>query len=83
MWYIPKKDESKVKEVWEETRKVIKNGIRLQQKISHDRKGRAIFAYENNFPKSNFNKVAHVRNKARESEYFCENSNSVKLKKAC
>lgn len=81
MWYIPKKDESKVKEVWEETRKVIKNGIRLQQKISHDRKGRAIFAYENNFPKSNFNKVAHVRNKARESEYFCENSNSVKLKK--
>ena len=36
MWYIPKKDESKVKEVWEETRKVIKNGIRLQQKISQE-----------------------------------------------
>ena len=33
---IPKKDESKVKEVWEETRKVIKNGIRLQQKISQE-----------------------------------------------
>lgn len=37
--------------------------------------------YENNFPKSSFNKVAHVRNKAGESEYFCENANSVKLKK--
>ena len=36
--------------------------------------------YENNFPKSSFNKVAHVRNKAGESEYFCENANSVKLK---
>ena len=30
--------------------------------------------------KSSFNKVAHVRNKAGESEYFCENANSVKLK---
>lgn len=40
-----------------------------------------IFVYENNFPKSNFNKVAHVRNKAGESEYFCENANSVRLKK--
>lgn len=39
-----------------------------------------MFIYENNFPKSNFNKVAHVRNKAGESEYFCENTNSVKLK---
>ena len=45
-------------------------------------KKRLIFVYENNFPKSNFNKVAHVRNKAGESEYFCENGNSVKLKKA-
>ena len=40
-----------------------------------------IFVYENNFPKSNFNNVAHVRNKAGESEYFCENANSVRLKK--
>ena len=40
-----------------------------------------IFVYENNFPKSNFNKVAHVRNKAGESEYFGENGNSVRLKK--
>lgn len=81
IWYIPKKDEDKVKEVWKEARKVIKNGIKLQQKLSHDRKGRLIFVYENNFPKSNFNKVAHVRNKAGEREYFGENGNSVKLKK--
>lgn len=81
IWYIPKKDENKVKEVWKETRKVIKNGIKLRQKLSHDREKRLIFVYENNFPKSNFNKVAHVRNKAGESEYFCENGNSVKLKK--
>ena len=40
-----------------------------------------VFVYENNFPKSNFNNVAHVRNKAGESEYFCENANSVRLKK--
>ena len=80
IWYIPKKDISKVKEVWKETRKVIKNGIKLQQKLSHDREGRLIFVYENNFPKSNFNEVAHVRNKAGESEYFYENANSVKLK---
>ena len=44
-------------------------------------KKRLIFVYENNFPKSNFNKVAHVRNKAGESEYFGENGNSVRLKK--
>lgn len=81
IWYIPKKDEAKVKEVWKETRSVIKNGIVLQQKLLHDKNGRLIFAYENNFPKSSFNNVAHVRNKAGESEYFCENSNSVKLKK--
>lgn len=81
IWYIPKKDENNVKEVWKETRKVIKNGIKLQQKISHDRNGKLVFIYENNFPKSNFNKVAHVRNKANVSEYFCKNSNSVKLKK--
>lgn len=79
IWYIPKRDEKKVKEVWEETRKVIKNGIKLQQKLLHDKKGNRIFVYENNFPKSNFNKVAHVRNKASESEYFCENRNSVRL----
>ena len=60
---------------------IIKEGIKLQQKLSHDREGRLIFVYENNFPKSNFNKVAHVRNKAGESEYFCENANSVRLKK--
>ncbi|MSS62404.1 Sau3AI family type II restriction endonuclease [Velocimicrobium porci] len=81
IWYIPKKDENKVKEVWKETRKVIKNGIKLQQKLSHDKEGQLIFVYENNFPKSDFNKVAHVRNKAGESEYFCENGNSVRLKK--
>lgn len=81
VWYIPKKDINKVKEVWKETRKVIKNGIKLQQKLSHDRVGRLMYIYENNFPKSNFNKVAHVRNKAGESEYFCENANSVRLKK--
>ena len=81
IWYIPKKDENNVKEVWKETRKVIKNGIKFQQKISHDRNGKLVFIYENNFPKSNFNKVAHVRNKANVSEYFCKNSNSVKLKK--
>ena len=81
IWYIPKKDENKVKEVWKETRSVIKNGIVLQQRVSHDRNGRLIFTYENNFPKSKFNKVAHVRNKAGESEYFGENGNSVKLKK--
>jgi len=81
IWYIPKKDENKVKEVWKETRKVINNGIKLQQKLSHDREKRLIFVYENNFPKSNFNKVAHVRNKAGESEYFGENGNSVRLKK--
>lgn len=40
------------------------------------------FIYENNFPKSNFNGVAHVRNKAGASEYFCESVNSVKLKNA-
>lgn len=81
IWYMPKKDENKVKEVWKETREVIKNGIKLQQKLSHDKKGNLVFIYENNFPKSNFNKVAHVRNKATVSEYFCENSNSVRLKK--
>lgn len=81
IWYLPKKDVNKVKDVWKETRKVIKDGIKLQQKLSHDREGRLIFVYENNFPKSNFNKVAHVRNKAGESEYFCENANSVRLKK--
>lgn len=81
IWYIPKKDENKVKEVWKETRKVIKNGIKLRQKFSHDREGKLIFVYENNFPKSDFNKVAHVRNKAGKSEYFCENGNSVRLKK--
>ena len=81
IWYIPKKDVNKVKDVWEEARRVIKNGIKLQQKLSHDRAGRLIFIYENNFPKSSFNKVAHVRNKAGEGEYFCENANSVKLKK--
>lgn len=81
IWYIPKKDENKVKEVWKETIKVINNGIKLQQKLSHDREKRLIFVYENNFPKSNFNKVAHVRNKAGESEYFGENGNSVRLKK--
>ena len=80
IWYIPKKDVNKVKGVWKEARKVIKNGIKLQQKLSHDKAGRLIFVYENNFPKSSFNKVAHVRNKAGESEYFCENANSVKLK---
>lgn len=80
IWYIPKKDENKVKEVWKEARKVIKNGIKLQQKLSHDREGKLVFKYENNFPKSDFNKVAHVRNKAGESEYFCENTNSVRLK---
>lgn len=80
IWYIPKKDVNKVKDVWKEARKVIKNGIKLQQKLSHDKAGRLIFVYENNFPKSSFNKVAHVRNKAGESEYFCENANSVKLK---
>ena len=81
IWYIPKKDENKVKEVCKETRSVIKNGIILQQRVSHDRNGRLIFTYKNNFPKSKFNKVAHVRNKAGESEYFGENGNSVKLKK--
>ena len=65
----------------ERSKKVIKGGIKLQQKLSHDRNGRLIFVYENNFPKSNFNNVAHVRNKAGESEYFCENANSVRLKK--
>lgn len=74
------KDVNKVKDVWKEARKVIKGGIKLQQKLSHDRNGRLIFVYENNFPKSNFNNVAHVRNKAGESEYFCENANSVRLK---
>ena len=81
IWYLPKKDVNKVKDVWKEARKVIKGGIKLQQKLSHDRNGRLIFVYENNFPKSNFNNVAHVRNKAGESEYFCENANSVRLKK--
>lgn len=81
IWYIPKKDEKEVKAVWKETRNVIKNGIKLQQKLSHDREGRLTFIYENNFPKSNFNKVAHVRNKANTGEYFCKSSNSVKLKR--
>ena len=81
IWYIPEEDVNKVKAVWKEARKVIKNGIKLQQKLSHDRAGKLVFVYKNNFPKSNFNKVAHVRNKAGESEYFCENVNSVKLKK--
>lgn len=80
IWYVSEKDANKVKEVWKEAKKVIKSGIKLQQKLSHDRNGRLMFIYENNFPKSNFNKVAHVRNKAGESEYFCENTNSVKLK---
>lgn len=82
IWHIPKKDENKVKEVWKETRRVIKNGIKLKQKISHNKKGQLIFIYENNFPKSNFNGVAHMRNKAGASEYFCESVNSVKLKNA-
>ena len=81
IWYIPKKDVKKVKEVWKETRRVIKNGIQLKQKLSHNKEGKLVFAYENNFTKSNFNNVAHVRNKAGESEYFCENGNSVRLKK--
>lgn len=81
IWYIPKKDENKVKEVWKETRRIIKSGIKLKQILSHNKEGKLIFAYENNFPKSNYNKVAHVRNKAGESEYFCKNGNSVKLKK--
>lgn len=80
IWYIPKKDENKVKEVWKEARKVIKNGIKLQQKLSHNRKGKLVFTYQNNFPKSDFNKVVHVRNKAGKSEYFCKNTNSVRLK---
>lgn len=80
IWYVPKKDEAKVKEVWEETQKVIKNGIQLKQYVSHDKQGNVVFAYKNNFPKSDFNKVAHVRNKAQQSEYFSETANSVKLK---
>ena len=51
IWYLPKKDVNKVKDVWKEARKVIKGGIKLQQKLSHDRNGRLIFVYENNFRK--------------------------------
>ena len=47
IWYLPKKDVNKVKDVWKEARKVIKGGIKLQQKLSHDRNGRLIFVYEN------------------------------------
>lgn len=36
IWYIPKKDENKVKEVWKETRRIIKSGIKLKQILSHN-----------------------------------------------
>ncbi len=79
IWYIPDKDIVKVKEVWEETRRIINSGIELKQCLTHDKQGNPGFAYKNNFPKSNFNGVSHVRNKAAQSEYFKETVNSVRL----
>lgn len=33
IWYVSEKDANKVKEVWKEAKKVIKSGIKLQQKL--------------------------------------------------
>jgi DNA mismatch repair protein MutH len=81
IWYIPNKDINKVKAVWDETKKIIKNGVILTQKISHDKKGNLMFAYQNNFPKTNYNGVAQVRNKANNIDYFGKSSNSCKMVK--
>jgi len=61
-WNMPYKDILKAKEVWEETRKIIKRG-NIVKEIKINKKGQAIRF--TNFPNKKFNDVAHVRPHAK------------------
>lgn len=80
-WYLPDKDIKKLKSVWQETKKVLMNGVVLEQSVTRNKKGKLIYTYLNNFPKTQKDGVAHVRNKARLCEYFVKNAYSDELPK--
>jgi hypothetical protein len=81
IWYLPNKDIKKLRTVWEKTRQVLSDGIILNQSTKHNKKGELIYCYKSNFPKASKFEVAHVRNKAKEVEYFEKNKHSDILPK--
>ena len=69
---------SKVKELWDEVRKITREGVQIEYK-KHGKRVRET----NNFPKLNFNGVTHVRSKAKDGNDKVILPDGQKITKQC
>jgi DNA mismatch repair protein MutH len=60
LWQLPEEDEIEVKQVWEQTVRIIKEGVELKRENSR---------IKNNLPKESENRVAHVRPHSTRAAY--------------
>ncbi len=73
-WNMPVKDINEVKKVWEETIRVIKEGVKIETRGNRD---------FNNLPGMSFNPVSHVRPHAKNKQDCYELPNGEKMPKQC
>lgn len=73
-WAMPVKDtEGEAKRCWEETKRIIQEGVRFKFKSHEDG---SLWRIENNLPGSKTNAVAHVRPHTSKSAYLLNNGYS-------
>lgn len=79
LWNMPEEIiNSKVKELWDEVRKITREGVQIEYK-KHGKRVRET----NNFPKLNFNGVTHVRSKAKDGNDKVILPDGQKITKQC
>ncbi len=74
LWQLPERDRKEVKRVWEETARILKEGVRLE-KVKYG----TSYRMENNLPKMKDSRIAHVRPHTSVSSYEANNPNADKL----
>ncbi len=73
-WNMPNKDLEEVKKVWEETVRIIKQGVKIEKKGNRD---------FNNLPGMSFNDVSHVRPHGQDKNDCFELPDGASLTKQC
>lgn len=79
LWNMPSNTiETEIKQLWEEVTKIIKEGVKIEYK-PHGKQTRE----HNNFPKKDFNGVAHIRPKAQNGKDKTLLPDGQKITKQC
>lgn len=79
LWNMPYQTiETKIKELWEEVRYKVRNGVNIQYKKRGNKK-----IETNDFPKSGFNGVAHIRPKGADGKDKIVLPNGQRITKQC